>query len=510
MSRRGVLMLFAVVTVVTGLFTSLWHRPQTYSHEYENVLGTSMELQVRATSQAAADRAETAVLAEIDRTAKILSGYDPQSEFSRWFRTKDEARAVSPELFDVLSEFDVWRTRTNGALDASAETVSRVWKTAATANRLPTNDELQRAVADVQQTHWRLDYAAHTATHLTSAPLVLNSFTKSYIIDRAARAGLAIGGVSGIVVNIGGDIVTLGRGTRTVAITNPKANADNARPLTYVAVRDRAIATSGGYRRGFDIQGAHYSHIIDPRTGQPTGHVASATVSAPRAVDAGALATAFCVLSAEESERLAATIPGAEFLLVMADGRRVESANWHAMEVTPKSSPVTSPFATLQAAEQGAWKSDYELTVAVEIATQQMRANRPYLAVWVEDKDRFPVRTLAVWYSASHAKWLADLKSWYRSDRLRNLAEGTEIINTVSSATRGPGKYTLAWDGKDNAGKPVKTGTYTVYIEVAREHGTYQLMKQDIDVSGGAKKIDLPGNIEVSSASLDYHRVGGR
>ena len=135
MSRRGVLMLFVAVTVVTGLFTSLWHRPQTYSHGYENVLGTSMELKVRATSPAAADRAEAAVLAEIDRTAKILSGYDPQSEFSQWFRTQNEARAVSPELFDVLSEFDMWRTRTNGALDASAETVSRVWKAAATANR---------------------------------------------------------------------------------------------------------------------------------------------------------------------------------------------------------------------------------------------------------------------------------------------------------------------------------------------------------------------------------------
>ena len=33
--------------------------------------------------------------------------------------------------------------------------------------------------------------------------------------------------------------------------------------------------------------------------------------------------------------------------------------------------------------------------------------------------------------------------------------------STVSSATRGPGKYTLVWDGKDNAGKPVKAGSYT-------------------------------------------------
>ena len=172
--------------------------------------------------------------------------------------------------------------------------------------------------------------------------------------------------------------------------------------------------------------------------------------------------------------------------------------------------PFVSPFATLHAAEQAAWKSDYELTVNVEIATQGMRANRPYLAVWVEDKDRFPVRTLAVWYSASHAKWLADLKAWYRGDRLRNLAEGTEIVGSVSSATRGPGQYTLTWDGKDNAGKPVKAGTYTVYLEIAREHGTYQIMRQDVNVAGAAMKTSLPGNVEITSATIDYHRVAGK
>ena len=73
-----------------------------------------------------------------------------------------------------------------------------------------------------------------------------------------------------------------------------------------------------------------------------------------------------------------------------------------------------------------------------------------------------------------------------------------------------PGKYTRAWDGKDNGGKLVKAGTYTVYIEAAREHGTYQIIRQDMDFSGTAKKVDLPGNVEIASASLDYHRVGGQ
>jgi hypothetical protein len=236
-----------------------------------------------------------------------------------------------------------------------------------------------------------------------------------------------------------------------------------------------------------------------------------ATVTAPNAADAGALATAFCVLTPEESETLAASVPGAEFMLVLADGSRIESRQWRALEAEPAhSSLVSSPVATLYAAEQGTWNPAFELTVSLEVATQAGRANRPYVAVWVEDKDRFPVRTLAVWYSPRDAKYLTDLKSWFRSDRLRNMAEGSDILGSVSSATRGPGKYTLAWDGKDNAGKVVKAGTYTVYIEAAREHGTYQIMRQEMDFSGVAKKFDLPGNQEVAGASLDYNRVGGK
>ncbi|MFN5625729.1 MAG: DUF2271 domain-containing protein, partial [Planctomyces sp.] len=35
----------------------------------------------------------------------------------------------------------------------------------------------------------------------------------------------------------------------------------------------------------------------------------------------------------------------------------------------------------------------------------------------------------------------------------------------------------VAWDGRDDKGDLLQSGKYTLYIEAAREHGTYQLMK---------------------------------
>jgi thiamine biosynthesis lipoprotein ApbE len=471
----------------------------------ENVLGTSFEMKVAAASADAAARAEKAALGEIGRESAILSSWDPDSEVSRWFRTRGKAVAVSRELFEVLSDFDIWRERTGGALDAAAESVSRAWKSAAQQGRTPDREELDQAVAGVRQTHWKLDAAARTATHLSDTPLALNSFVKSYIMDRAIDVALKVPGVSAAVLNIGGDLVIRGPWTEAVNIADPRSDAENSAPAERLAVSDRAVATSGGYRRGFDIEGRHYSHIVDPRTGQPTSHILSATVVARQPVDAGALATAFCVLTAEESGDLAATIPGTEFLLITAEGKRVESPGWGQYRATqPRLTAAAKPAPPPSPAPQPA-DSEMELNIAFELAKIGGGARRPYVAVWIEDKDRFPVRTLALWYHKP--RWLPDLRSWYRDDRIRAAAEGHDISASIASATRPAGKYTLKWDGKDNAGKPVKPGKYTVNIEAAREHGTYQIMRQEVEIGGKAVQYQLPGNQEISSATVDYRKA---
>ena len=116
-----------------------------------------MEIKLSAGSPAAADTAEAAALSEIKRLDHILSGYDRTSEFSRWSRTQGEPTPVSPELMEVLNLWDVWRARSGGALNPSAEAIARVWKSAEAAGRKPTPVDLQAAVIAAGQPQWRLD-----------------------------------------------------------------------------------------------------------------------------------------------------------------------------------------------------------------------------------------------------------------------------------------------------------------------------------------------------------------
>ncbi|MEO5995393.1 MAG: DUF2271 domain-containing protein [Chitinophagaceae bacterium] len=148
------------------------------------------------------------------------------------------------------------------------------------------------------------------------------------------------------------------------------------------------------------------------------------------------------------------------------------------------------------------WDPNYEVVINLELATiGGMRVHRPFVAVWVADGDKKPVRQLALWYNKP--KWLNEMRSWY-STYYEIFSSGNSIRSTTS-ATRAPGKYILKWDGKDDKGNFVKQATYTVYIESAREHGTYQLMSKDITVNT-LQHIDMPGNGEISSASLDYRK----
>ena len=509
MKRAGAVAIASVAGLVLSALLWSASRDRVHASHFEGVMGTSLDIRVQARSDRAGLEAERVILDEIRRESAILSGYDPTSEFSRWMRSGGGPQKVSPELVAVLAAFDEWRERTGGALDPAVETISQVWTRAAAEARLPSDADLQMAVSAVRQRHWMIDRAASTVTRTSDAQVRLNSFTKSFIVDRAARRALAVSGVSGVMLNAGGDVVVRGDWTQTVGVADPVANADNAAPLGVLAVRDAVVATSGGAKRGFEIGGRHYSHVLDPRSGQPAGHVASATVVSADAIEAGALATAFCVLTPAESAALARTRPGVAFSLVLEDGRKIDSDVWRQLDARPRPGPALGGAIATLYAEQANWTPGSQLTVSLELARPGGMAKRPYVAVWIEDKDRFPVRTVALWYDGK-ARYLPEMRAWSRADRLRSMAEGTQIVDAVTSATRQAGKYTLQWDGKDNAGKPVRAGTYTVCIEAAREHGSYQIIRQEMDLSGTAKHIALPGGTEISAADLDYQPSGSR
>lgn len=471
-----------------------------YVSQMDHLLGTSLDLKIASSHYGAAKKAEANLLAEVKRLSQILGSYHPNTEFNQWLSSQGEFKPVSQDLLQVLRLFDTWQEKTGGLINASSEEISRVWKSASDQKQMPDAEKIQQAVNVAQQKHWEINEAEQSVARTSQAALRLHSFAKSYVMQQAAEVALATEGVQGIVLNVGGDILVKGNGVDQISIKDPRNYAENAQPHAQILVENKAVATSGDYQRGFEINKQWFSHVVNPLTGLPASEVISATVVHPDAVTAGALSTAFQVMSPGQSQQLAASIPDTDYLILTKSGEEYQSPNWKNLLASTAPSISPASFSTnilMVNQKEKMWTDKQELQIKFELASFEGRFRRPFVAVWVEDENHKPVRRIALWFNKP--RWLPDLRSWYAAQR-----ESAIDIASLASATRSPGEYTLVWDGKDDAGQFVKQGKYTVYIEAAREHGTYQLMKQEMNFNGKDQKQTLPGNEEVKGASLIY------
>jgi hypothetical protein len=155
------------------------------------------------------------------------------------------------------------------------------------------------------------------------------------------------------------------------------------------------------------------------------------------------------------------------------------------------------------------WDDHFELAIDFEIAPQQGgRYHRPYVAIWVEDASGRPVRTLTLWVQTTGRgpRYIRELRRWFTLARDQADAGGPDLVDTVSSATRMPGRYSVSWNGRDDRGNVVEQGVYRVFIEASREHGTYQLVQRELTLGTKPVAVDLPGNDEIGSAHVEYRR----
>ena len=104
---------------------------------------------------------------------------------------------------------------------------------------------------------------------------------------------------------------------RPAEIAPRVSNAARRSPLT---LSHAGVSTSGDAEQWVEIGGVRYSHILDPRTGQPLTGGSSVTVVAGNATTSDMLATAVDVLGPEAGRRLVDGWAGASALIGMRDG----------------------------------------------------------------------------------------------------------------------------------------------------------------------------------------------
>ena len=282
-------------------------------------MGTTARVKVWAPDSLTCLRSIDAVFAAFDSVDREMSTYRADSQLSvlnreggsRWV-------ALGEPLRYVLAASIEFHEFSDGAFDPTIFPLMRLWGSRSGTPRIPADDEISEILKVTGLRHLRLDPERGRARFAKSGVSIdLGGIAKGYALDRGKMAARRAGAAAGLL-NLGGNLIVFGdQAGGQVGIQHP---LDREKIVARISLRDRSVATSGGYENYFTIGGARYSHIIDPRTGHPADALASVTVVAEEGTAADALATACVVLGREACFRLIRERDQTEVAIVWFEG----------------------------------------------------------------------------------------------------------------------------------------------------------------------------------------------
>lgn len=256
----------------------------------------------KATVAAAID----SLLREIDFS---ISGYNGNSLLSR--RNAGEDITPDRHFKALLILSDKYSRVTRGSFDPYGAPLYDAWGFGFKGGSLPTAAQVDSALLACRERR----------------KLNFNAIAQGYSCDIVADYLRSIG-VSSMLVDIGeiyceglnpkGEPWTIGVDSPTDGNNTPGAQL---RGVWNSGGNPCGIVTSGNYRKFYVRDGRKYAHTIDPRSGYPVEHsLLSATVVAPSAAEADAIATACMVLGPEDGKELILSLPEVEAYFIMSDG----------------------------------------------------------------------------------------------------------------------------------------------------------------------------------------------
>ncbi len=271
----------------------------------EKKMGVPARIVMYAPDAATANAAATAVWKRFDELNAALSDYDSESEIVRVCRESGNLGApvaISADLRRTLEESRRFCVLTDGAFDATVGPVVKLWRRSLYFEGRPPEKILEAAKKTVGLDGWKL-----TDAGVETAPGVrfdVGGIAKGFALDEALET-LRTFGIESALVDAGGDLrlgaAPPGKDGWTIGIAGLVKNGE---PAFYRKLANVGVASSGDANRFFEIDGVRYSHIIDPRTGEPLTRRCVATVVADDATAADALASAVCVLGLDETPKL--------------------------------------------------------------------------------------------------------------------------------------------------------------------------------------------------------------
>lgn len=252
--------------------------------------------------QAALEQAITAELARIDL---VMSNYRADSVIEQFNQTAStQAQDVGDELVALVEQARQISSASQGCYDLTIKPLFDLWGFKADKFHRPTADELTYTLQSVGMAKLAKVDSSHLQKQVPTLRFDVSSIAQGYTVDKLADI-LRQYGIHNFLVEVGGEMVVEGQKPADkpwrVAIDKPLPGEQKLQKIIEIhQTKPISVVTSGTYRHYFDEQGQRFSHVLNPKTGQPVQHH---TVSTTVIMDNGTLgdgwSTAFLCLGSE-------------------------------------------------------------------------------------------------------------------------------------------------------------------------------------------------------------------
>lgn len=255
-------------------------------------MGSPCEIQIHAPDQAEAEALAATAIADARRLEATYSRYREDSLLSAINRVAARGGRVKvdPETAGLLRYADTCHRESGGLFDISSGILRAAWRFAAGATPILPDAETIQSLLDRIGWH-KLSWNDPWLEFPPGMELDLGGIVKEYAADRLATLCWEAGARHG-VVNLGGDIRAIGPqpdgSPWRIGIRDP---LDSNGIISTLELAYGGIASSGDYERCLVIDGRRYGHILNPKTGWPTRHLASVTVVGELCMVAGSAST---------------------------------------------------------------------------------------------------------------------------------------------------------------------------------------------------------------------------
>ena len=284
------------------------------------------------------DDLQTEIEGELKKVDESLSTFNKTSTISKINQGKDVK--VDDMFAEVFTLGENIAKETDGAFDMTVAPMVNTWGFG-----FKTGKEPSKAVVDSLRNIVGYQKIKMEKKHIIKqnpdTMLDCSAIAKGFGSDVVAKF-LRQKGIKNFMIEIGGEIVTYGLNEKRVpwkiGVTKPVDDSLNNQQeiQTILNVTNKAMATSGNYRKYYYKNGKKYAHTIDPKTGYPVQHnILSSTVFADNCATADAYATAFMVTGLDGAKKILAKHPELMAYFIYAD-QNGKNAVWYSPKLRKK------------------------------------------------------------------------------------------------------------------------------------------------------------------------------